>query len=68
MRTESKQRNTNRSRTPLWRFLHPETWRARWLHRAGRLTSPSGKLTLTLAADDRIADQLLAMSDQLQYH
>jgi hypothetical protein len=68
MRTEPRQRHTNTSRTPLWRFLHPDTWRARWLHRAGRFTRPQGKLTLTISGDDEIASQFLDMADQLTHN
>jgi len=66
MRTEPKHRHTNHSRTPFWRFLHLDTWRARWLHRAGRLIRPQGRLTLSLSGDEVIAQQLFDMSDQLQ--
>jgi hypothetical protein len=68
MRTEPRQRHTNTSRTPLWRFWHAETWRARWLHRAGRFTRPQGKLTLTISGDEEIASQFLDMADQLNHH
>ena len=62
MRTEPKKRNTNASRTPLWPFLHPQTWRNRWLHRAGRFTRPANRLTLTISGNDEIE---MAFSDML---
>lgn len=65
MRTEPTQRKTQPSRTPLWPFLHAATWRARWLHRAGRFTSPQGRLTLTVAGDNAIAGQFRDMLGQL---
>jgi hypothetical protein len=68
MRTEPCQRHTNTSRTPLWRFWHADTWRPRWLHRAGRFTRPQGKLTLTISGDEEIASQFLDMADQLTHN
>ena len=68
MRTEPRQRQTQTSRTPLWRFLHPQTWRARWLHRAGRLTRPAGRLTLTISGDHIIAEQFRDMEQRLRHN
>jgi hypothetical protein len=46
----------------------PANRAARWLHHAGRFTSPQGRLTLTLtlSGDDRPAEQFRKMSHQLQ--
>ena len=65
MRTETRQRHTNTPRTPLWAFLTPQTWRNRWLHRAGRLTRPAGQLTLTISGDRQIEAMLNQMLDHM---
>ena len=65
MRTQPRQRRTTPSRTPLWRFLHPQTWRNRWLHRAGRLTRPAGRLTLTISGDEPIENQFTNLLEEL---
>jgi len=66
MRTQPRQRATNASRTPLWAFLNPQTWRQRWLNRAGRLTRPAGELTLTISGDEQIEEIFTEMLDQMQ--
>ena len=66
MRTEPKQRATTPSRTPLWSFLHPQTWRNRWLHRAGRLTRPAGRLTLTISGDAQIEASFTRMLNRIE--
>ena len=38
-------------RRPCWKFQELGTLRQRWLHRAGRLISPQGRLTLVVSAD-----------------
>jgi hypothetical protein len=43
----------------------PANRAARWLHRAGRFTSPQGRLTLTLAGDNAIARKFRDMHGQL---
>ena len=50
MQLEPPQRKTNRKRAPLGAFEQVETLRRTTLQRAGRLSTPSGKLVLTFCA------------------
>lgn len=53
------QRNTNEKRAPLWIFEKIESIRMKFIQKAGRLTSPKGKLTLTLNANDATEEGFL---------
>lgn len=59
METTDKQRATTAKRTPLWAFERLDTLRRKLIQRAGRLTRPQGKLTLTLSANPSVKNALL---------
>lgn len=52
-------------RPALWRFLDLGTIRQRLLHKAGTLTRPQGELTLTVAAQPKVQQDLLELLDRL---
>jgi len=54
MATSKQKRNTTEKRTPLWIFEGIETLRRRFIQRAGRLTRPGGRLTLTVTNNDGV--------------
>lgn len=59
----SERRRTTQSRTALWAFEEIATIRRTLIQRAGRLTRPAGKLTLTLAPNpvvERTFQRLMA--------
>lgn len=59
MMTAPPARRTTAGRTALWAFEKLDTLRNALLHRAGRLTSPHGALTLTLNANAWLRDRFL---------
>jgi len=59
MRCHERHRNTTEKRTPLWQFEQLATLRRKLIQRAGRLTRPKGKLTLTMTANPSVKSQLL---------
>jgi len=59
METMAKQRATTAKRTQLWAFERLDTLRRKLIQRAGRLTRPQGKLTLTLSANASVKNELL---------
>jgi len=59
METMAKQRATTAKRTQLWTFERLDTLRRKLIQRAGRLTRPQGKLTLTLSANASVKNELL---------
>jgi len=59
MRAHQPQRNTNAKRSPRWAFTQLGTLRRRLIQRAGRLTRPKGRLTLTLSANAAVQNELL---------
>jgi len=59
METMVKQRATTAKRTQLWAFERLDTLRRKLIQRAGRLTRPQGKLTLTLSANTSVRNELL---------
>ena len=65
MRTEVQSRGTTDNRAALWLFEHVDTVRKTLLQRAGRLTRPSGKLTLTISAAGTVKEKRLGMLDRL---
>lgn len=65
MTTTAPSRRTTAKRTPLWAFEQLHTFRAGLLQRAGRLTRPHGKLTLTISAARRIKSRLLDVLNKL---
>jgi len=66
MSVKPRERLTTPGRTPLWRFSQLETVRRTLVQRAGRLTRPKGKLTLTISANQPVRQELLHYLDQLQ--
>ena len=50
-------------RAALWTFESLGTLRHQLLQRAGRLTFPAGRMTLTLDGNDRVRDELLRYLD-----
>ena len=59
MMTTPKHRNTSPKRAALWVFAQLDTLRRTLIQRAGRLTRPHGKLTLTISANQSVRTQLL---------
>ena len=66
MMTSAPSRRTTEKRTPLWAFEELHTFRAGLLQRAGRLTRPHGKLTLTISASHWIKNRILDVLKRLQ--
>jgi len=56
---------TRAKRTPLWAFEYLHTFRSALIQRAGRLTRPHGKLTLTISANHWIKSRLLNLLKRL---
>ena len=65
MATMPADRGTKVKRAPLWRFVELATLRHRLIQRAGRLTQPSGRLTLTLGANETVKNELLRFLEGL---
>lgn len=61
MRQSPPQRSTTAGRTALWAFEQIGTLRQRVFHRAGKLTRPSGRLSLTINAPEPIRQRILAL-------
>lgn len=59
MQLEPPQRKTNPKRAALWTFEQVETFRRTTLQRAGRLSTPSGKLVLTFCAGKNLKHRVL---------
>ena len=66
MRCSQKERHTTERRMPLWRFMQLGTLRRKLIQRAGRLTRPQGKLTLTMSANRATKTELLHYLDRLK--
>ena len=60
MITQPQERNTTEKRAGLWIFRQLSTFRQTILHRAGRLTSPQGSLTLTMSRNQVAEEALLS--------
>jgi len=65
MATSDKQRNTTFKRIQLWPFQRIGTIRRNIINRAARLTEPAGALTLTVSADQKIAQLFTETSTTL---
>jgi len=65
MTTSPPSRRTTAKRTPLWAFEQLHTLRSALIQRAGRLTRPHGKLTLTISANHSIKSRLLNLLKRL---
>lgn len=61
MRESLSDRRTTAKRTALWVFDRVSTLRQRVFQRAGKLTRPSGRLTLTINASEPIRQELVAL-------
>lgn len=59
MMTTPRRRNTSAKRAALWVFEQLDTLRRTLIQRAGRLTRPHGKLTLTISANQGVRKQIL---------
>ncbi len=66
MMTSTPSRRTTEKRAPLWAFEQLDTFRKGLIQRAGRLTRPHGKLTLTISAKHWIKNRLLDLLERLQ--
>jgi len=52
-------RKTTRTRQPLWIFRKIETLRRDIIQRAGRITQPKGKLTMTMSANQAVKEDIM---------
>lgn len=59
MSAHHAERSTTEQRAPWWAFVRLGTRRMRLIQRAGRLTNPKGRLTLTLSANPAVQTELL---------
>ena len=59
-------RGTTVKRAPMWSFIELATLRHRLIQRAGRLTRPSNRLTLTLGANEAAKAELLRFLEGLE--
>ena len=66
MMTSDPSRHTTEKRTPLWAFEQLRTFRAGLIQRAGRLTRPHGKLTLTISAGHWLKNRILDVLERFQ--
>jgi hypothetical protein len=65
MAVREPDRSTTEKRSPLWVFQELGTVRRTLIQRAGRLTRPNNRLTLTLSANPEVRDELLRILDAL---
>jgi len=61
MQTTTPVRHTTAKRASLWAFEKIDTLRNTLIQRAGRITRPQGKLTLTISANPWMKQQMLKM-------
>ena len=66
MQITPRTRGTTSKRATLWTFERLHTFRSTLLQRAGRITHPQGKLTLTISANHWIKNRLLEVLALLQ--
>jgi hypothetical protein len=66
MQAFEQDRNTTEKRAPLWIFQKLDTVRRNFIQRAGRITRPKGKLTLSIDANEDIQRELLHFLDVLE--
>jgi len=59
MSSYAASRATTEKRAPIWDFVRLATRRMRIFQRAGRLTNPKGRLTLTMSANPAVQTELL---------
>lgn len=65
MQLEPPSRRTTRKRPTLWVFEHVETLRRTIFQRAGRLSTPSGKLVLTFCAGKNLKQRVMQIFEAL---
>jgi hypothetical protein len=65
MQPQPSRRTTDRKRSALWTFERVKTFRQTVLQRAGRLTTPSGKLVLTFCAGRNLKQRVLQILHSL---
>lgn len=58
MRSQPPMRNTQPKRPSLWIFERLDTLRRRFIQRAGRITRPQDRLTLSMSANDDIEKEM----------
>lgn len=61
MQVQEPARKPNRKRSAQWCFEQLGTMRKKWIQRAGRLTRPEGRLTLTLGCNHAVRSRLLEL-------
>ena len=66
IRTKKPQLRAQPKRPALWTFQKLDTLRHRIIQRAGRITRPQGKLTLTMSTNPAVREDLLHFMDALQ--
>jgi len=66
MITRPATRRAGAKRPAVWQFSRLDSIRHRIVQRAGRLTRPEGKLTLTMSANQAVRHDLLALLDVMQ--
>jgi hypothetical protein len=66
MATTPAARGTTAKRAPLWSFVELATLRHRLIQRAGRLTYPCNRLTLTMGANEAVKTELLRFLEGLE--
>ena len=59
MHCKERDRSTTKKRPALWKFTQIGTLRKRIIQRAGRLLRPQGILTLSMAANDAVRDEIM---------
>jgi hypothetical protein len=66
MVTKPKIKGTTEKRATLWKFEELETMRHHLLQRAGKITQPHGRLTLTMSGNRAVKNDLLFFLDALK--
>lgn len=66
MMTHERDRGTTEKRAALWEFTEANTLRRTLLQRAGRLTNPEGKLTLTMSGNQTVKKGVLHYLNRLK--
>ena len=66
MLTMPKLRGTTSKRTALWIFEQLDSLRGKLIQRAGRLTRPQGRLTLTISAGRAVKKRIFKCSKNLR--
>lgn len=66
MMVHERNRGTTEKRAALWEFTEANTLRRTLLQRAGRLTSPGGKLTLTMSGNQTVKKGVLHYLERLK--